>query len=167
MVVASKWAEILNQNLICEIYPVVHPIGQETFSLYTKFPTGIFEYALDVDGATSLIVEKNIKPVMFSPSNIIDSVDQGNINKDPNKIRPNRKKTIIVPQSEYLTANKPHCINGNHRIFEAYRNNEEQIEVYLFKDLQFVPFFYDAFSKATYFLEMDYHNVVHNERKLI
>ena len=68
-------------------------------------------------------------------------------------------------QSQYLTGNKPYCINGNHRIFEAYRNNERQIAVYVFKELEFVPFFYDIWSKAMYFLEIDYNNVIHNDRK--
>ena len=73
----------------------------------------------------------------------------------------------MVIQSHYLTGNNPYCINGNHRIFEAYRNKDEQIEVYLFRDLEFVPFFYDLLSKAVYFFEIDYNNVVSNERNLI
>lgn len=162
--VAKKWTGILNQSLISETYPVIHPIGQETFSLYAEYPTGVFEYALDIDGATSLIKERSIKPVQFTPSNIIDAVDQSNINKDPNRIKPNHKNPVMVLQSRYLTANKPYCINGNHRIFEAYRNNDTQIDVFLFKDLEFVPFFYDILSKATYFFEIDYKNVVSDER---
>lgn len=162
--VAKKWTEILNQSLNSETYPVIHPIGQETFSLYAEYPTGVFEYALDIDGATSLIKERSIKPVQFAPSNIIDAVDQGNINKDLNRIKPNHKNPVMVLQSWYLTANKPYCINGNHRIFEAYRNNDTQIDVFLFKDLEFVPFFYDILSKATYFFEIDYKNVVLDER---
>lgn len=162
--VASKWTEILNESLISTNYPVIHPIGRETFSLYTEFPTGIFEYAFDIDAATSLIKEKNIKPVNFSPSNIIDSVDQDNINKDPNRIKPNHKNPVMVLQSQYLTDDRPYCINGNHRIFEAYRNNVEQIEVFIFKDLEFVRFFYDVLSKATYLFEIDYNNVISNNR---
>ncbi|GAE33298.1 hypothetical protein [Halalkalibacter akibai] len=162
--VAQKWTEILNKSLNSETYPVNHPIGQETFSLYAEYPTGVFEYALDIDGATSLIKERCIKPVQFTPSNIIDAVDQGNINKDPNRIKPNHKNPVIVLQSRYLTDNKPYCINGNHRIFEAYRNNDTQIDVFLFKDLEFVPFFYDILSKATYFFEIDYKYVVSDER---
>ncbi|WP_195576548.1 hypothetical protein [Paenibacillus sp. 1001270B_150601_E10] len=165
--VASKWTNILNQTLVDETYPVIHPFGQETFSLYAEFTTGVFEYTLDIDGATTFIKEKNIKPIKTSPSNIIEAVDQGNINKDPNRIKPNHKNPIMVLQSRYLTNNKPYCINGNHRIFEAYRNNDEQIEIYVFKDLEFVPFFYDILSKATYFLEIDYHNVVNDKRYLL
>lgn len=165
--VAKKWTEILNQSLNSETYPVIHPIGQETFSLYAEYPTGVFEYALDIDGATSHIKEAGIKPVQFAPSHIIDAVYQGNINKDPNRIKPNHKNPVMVLQSRYLTNNKPYCINGNHRLFEAYRNNDEQIEVYIFKDLEFVPFFYDVLSKATYFLEIDYHNVVNDKRYLL
>jgi hypothetical protein len=165
--VASKWTEILNQSLISKTYPVIHPVGQETFSLYAEFPTGVFEYALDIDGATSIINEKSIKPVKFHPSEIIDAVDQGNINKDPNLIKPNHKNPIMVLQSQYLTENRPYCINGNHRIFEAHRNNDEEIEVFVFKDLEFVPFFYDVLSKATYFLEIDYNNVVSGTRNFV
>lgn len=165
--VASKWTEILNQSLINKTYPVIHPIGQETFSLYAEFPTGVFEYALDIADATSLIKEKSIIPVNFSPSNIIDAFDQGNINKDPNCIKPNHKNPVMVLQSRYLTGNRPYCINGNHRIFEAYRNNDDQIEVFLFKDLDFVPVFYDVLSKATYFFEIDYNNVVSDNRYFI
>lgn len=51
--VALKWTEIFNQFLVNATYPVIHPIGQETFSLYAEFPTGIFEYALDIDGANA------------------------------------------------------------------------------------------------------------------
>lgn len=36
-----------------------------------------------------------------------------------------------------------------------------------FKDLEFVPFFYDVLSKVTYFLEIDYHNVVNDKRYLL
>jgi hypothetical protein len=158
--VARKWTNIVNETLTSETYPVIHPIGQETFSLYAEFPTGVFEYALDIDGATALIKDKGIKPVKFSPINIIDSVDPDNINKDPNRIKPNHKNPVMVLQSRYLTDNKPYCINGNHRIFEAYRNNDPLIEVFIFKELEFVPFFYDVLSKATYFLEMDYVNVM-------
>jgi hypothetical protein len=165
--VASKWNDILNQSLISKTYPVVHPIGRETFSLYVEFPTGVFEFALDIDGATSLIKEKSIKSVKISPSYIIESVDQGNINKDPNRIKPNHKNPVMVIQSEYLTNNRPYCINGNHRIFEGYRNNDEQIEVFVFKDLEFVPFFYDVLSKATYFFEIDYNNVISDNRCFI
>ncbi|MEZ2457483.1 hypothetical protein ACBR55_02680 [Salinicoccus roseus] len=165
--VASKWTDILNQFLANKTYPVVHPIGKETFSLYAVFPTGIFEYALDIDKATTLIKEKNIKPIKVSPSNIIEAVDQGNINKDLNRIKPNHKNPVMVLQSCYLTNNKPYCINGNHRIFEAYQNKDKQIEIYVFKDLDFVPFFYDVLSKATYFLEIDYYNVVKDKRYLL
>ncbi|WP_080848041.1 hypothetical protein [Cytobacillus gottheilii] len=160
---AKRWTEILNQSLNSETYPVIHPIGQETFSLYAEYPTGIFEYALDIDGAASLIKGNDIKPVQLNPSDIIDAVDQGNINKDPKRIKPNHKNPVMVLQSRYLTHNKPYCINGNHRIFEAYHNNDKQIEVYVFEDLEFVPFFYDALSKAIYYLEIDYCHVV-NEK---
>lgn len=158
--VAKKWTEISNQFLHSETYPVIHPTGQETFSLYAEYQTGVFEYAFDIDGATSLIKERNMKPLQFEPSNIIDAVDQGNINKDPSRIKPNHKNPVMAIQSEYLTGNKPYCINGNHRIFEAYRNNDTQIDVFLFKDLEFVPFFYDTLSKVTYFFEMDYTNII-------
>jgi len=47
--VSSKWTDILNQTLVDETYPVIHPIGQETFSLYAEFTTGVFEYTLDID----------------------------------------------------------------------------------------------------------------------
>ncbi|MDN4492511.1 hypothetical protein [Ureibacillus aquaedulcis] len=162
--IASKWLEILNRTLINQTYPVIHPIGQETFSLYAEFPTGVFEYALDIDGATSLIKEKCIKPELFSPSNIIESVDQGNINKDPHCIKPNHKNPVMVLQSKYLTGDRPYCINGNHRIYEAYQNNDKQIEVFVFKDLEFTQFFYDVLSKAIYFLEIDYKNVIVEQR---
>ncbi|GIO24302.1 hypothetical protein [Oceanobacillus sp. J11TS1] len=165
--VASKWSEIVNQSLRDEVYPVVHPIGQETFSLYVEFPTGVFECALDIDGATSLINKENIKPAVFEPSNIIASVDIGNINTDTSNIKTNHKNPVMVIQSKFLTDNKPYCINGNHRIYEAYRNNEKQIEVYYFKDLEFEPFFYDILSRSVYFLEIDYHNVINNERKFL
>jgi hypothetical protein len=165
--VAAEWTEVLNGSLINETYPVSHPIGQETFSLYSELPGGIFEYALDIDGATALLKNKGIKPVRFSPSSIIESVDPGNINKDSNRIKPNHKNPVMVLQSRYLTDNKPFCINGNHRIFEANRNNDEQIEVFVFKEMEFVPFFYDTLSKALYFLEMDYHNVMSEKRESI
>jgi hypothetical protein len=165
--VSVKWKEIVNQSLINEVYPVVHPIGQETFSLYMEFPTGVFECALDIDSATSLIAKKGIRSVTFRPTNIINSVDEGNINKDTSRIKTNHKNPVMVLQSQYLTDNKPFCINGNHRIFEAYRNNKEQIEVFVFKELEFVPFFYDVLSKATYFLEIDYYNVINNKRSFL
>lgn len=165
--VASKWSEILNRSLISKTYPVIHPIGQETFSLYAAFPTGVFEFALDIDRATLLINDNNIKPVTFSPSDIIDSVDPGNINKDPKRINQNHKNPVMVLQSHYLTDNTPYCINGNHRILEAYRNNDDKIEVIVFKDLEFVPFFYDLLSKATYLLEIDYNNVISDSRRFI
>ncbi|GAM12383.1 hypothetical protein [Mesobacillus selenatarsenatis] len=163
--VAKKWTVILNGTLIREAYPVIHPIGQETFSLYSEYPSGIFEYALDIDGATALIKDRGIKPVKFSPLKIIDSVDPGNINKDPSRIKPNHRNPVMVLQSRYLTNDKPYCINGNHRIFEAYRNNDKQIEVFVFKELEFVPFFYDVLSKALYFLEIDYINVISEQGK--
>lgn len=124
----------------------------------------MLEYALYIDGATSLIKENSITPVIYEPSKIIASVDEGNINKDTSNIKTNHKNPVMVLQSQYLTENKPHCINGNHRIFEAYRQNKEQIEVYVFKELEFIPFFYDVWSKAMYFLEIDYNNVINNER---
>lgn len=162
--VAQAWNEIVHNKLIHEVYPVVHPIGQETFSLYGEFPAGIFEYALDIDGATSLIKKEQIEPEIFASSKMIDSVDEGNINKDTNRIKTNHKNPVMVLQSYYLTGNEPYCINGNHRIFEAVRNKEKEIEVYVFKDFEFVAFFYDDWSKYMYFLEMDYHNVIHNQR---
>lgn len=164
---ASKWNEIVGQYLKDEIYPVVHPIGQETFSLYAVFPTGIFEYAFDIDGATSLIKKEGINPTIFNPNQIIASVDEGNINKDLNNIKTNHKNPVMILQSQRLTGNMPHCINGNHRIFEAHRNNEKSIEVYHFKDLEFVPFFYDNLSKAMYYLEMDFNNVINGKRDFL
>ena len=164
---ASKWNDIVNQSLRNEVYPVVHPIGQETFSLYAAFPEGVFEYALDIDGATSLIKEKSIKPVIFALPKIIAAVDEGNINKDTSNIKTNHKNPVMLLQSRYLTGDKPYCINGNHRMTEAYRNNEKQIEVYVFKDLEFVPFFYDVWSKMMYFFEIDYQNVINNERRFL
>ncbi|MFC0015081.1 MULTISPECIES: hypothetical protein [Allobacillus] len=165
--VASKWMDIYEQILTNEGYPVVHPIGQETFSLYAEFPTGVFEYALDIDGATEFIKENNIEPLKISPKEIIQAVDTGNINRDPNLIKPNHKNPIMILQSKYLTDNHPYCINGNHRIFEAERNNDKEIEVYLFSELKFDPFFYDTFSKAIYFFEIDYWNVILDKRYLL
>lgn len=161
--VARKWSEIVHHTLIHEVYPAVHPIGQETFSLYAEFPTGVFEYALDIDGATSLIKKEKIEPQILDPSKIIVSVDEGNINTDTSHIKTNHKNPVMVLQSHCLTDNKPYCINGNHRIFEAFKNREKEIEVYVFKDLEFVPFFYDSWSKSMYFLEIDYRNIIHNE----
>ncbi len=158
--VASKWREFFAQSLTNKTYPVMHPIGKETFSLYIKFPTGIFEFNLDIDGATLLIKEEGFLPETISPENIIKAVDQGNINKDPNLIKSNHKNPVMILQSKYLTDNKMYCINGNHRIFEAYRNNDNQIEFFLFKDLDFVPFIYDALSKAIYLIEIDFMNIV-------
>lgn len=166
-IVASKWREMVNQLQIEDKYPVIHPIGQETFSLYAEFPTGVFEYALDIDGATSRIKEKGIKPVVVCPTDIIDSVDRGNINKNPSLFKPNHKNPVMVIQSKYLTDDRPYCINGNHRIYEAFRNDDKQIEVYIFKDLEFVPFFYDDLSKAMYYLEIDYQNVTSEKRHYI
>lgn len=165
--VASKWSEIVNRSLKDELYPVIHPIEQETFSLYAEFPTGVFEYALDIDGATTMIKRDCIAPVIFEPSQIIASVDEGNINKDTSNIKTNHKNPVMVLQSRYLAGGKPHCINGNHRIFEAHGNNDEQIEVYLFKDLEFVPFIYDTWSKAMYYFEMDYRNVINHKRDFL
>lgn len=164
---AEKWTEILNDYVVNQTYPVVHPIRQETFSLFAEFPSGVFEYALDIDGATKLIRDKNIQPEVFVPIDIIEAVDQGNINTDLSEIKTNHKNPIIVLQSRHLTEGKPHCINGNHRINEAYKNNDEQIEVYVFKELEFIPFFYDYLSKAMYYLEIDYYNIVHDERYLL
>ncbi|MFJ7647404.1 hypothetical protein ACIQ1H_07640 [Lysinibacillus sp. NPDC097279] len=164
---ALKWTALVKQKLDNATYPVVHPIGQETFSLYVEFPTGVFEYAFDIDGASSLIKENKMKPVKVFPSSIIHSVDRGNINTDPNNIKPNHKNPIMILQSEYITDNKPYCINGNHRIFEAYQNNDTPIEIFVFKDLAFHSFFYDLLSKAIYFIEIDYKNVVTNRRDFI
>ena len=47
------------------------------------------------------------------------------------------------------------------------QHKDKQIEIYVFKDLDFVPFFYDVLSKATYFLEIDYYNVVKDKRYLL
>ncbi|MCM3173048.1 hypothetical protein [Paenibacillus sp. MER 99-2] len=160
---AMKWTEVVKQIVTRETYPAIHPTGQETFSLYVEFPTGIFEYALDIDGANSFIQENNIEPVKVSPISIMSSVDLGNINRDPNKIRPNHKNPIMIVQSQHLTDHKPYCVNGNHRIYEAYRNNDKSIEVFVFHELEFVPFFYNILSKATYFLEMDYMSVIGNK----
>ncbi|MBB2483322.1 hypothetical protein H5P36_24520 [Bacillus sp. APMAM] len=160
--IAKKWLKMIEEYFMHEAYPVNHPIGQETFSLYVEYPLGIFEYALDIDGAASLIKSKNMNPVNFTPSDCIASVDQGNINEDPKLIQYNHKNPIMVVQSSYLTNKKPFCINGNHRINEAYKNGDKQIKVYVFNDLEFVPFFYDSLSKAMYFFEMDYNDLVKN-----
>ncbi|KMJ55654.1 hypothetical protein AB685_26120 [Bacillus sp. LL01] len=165
--IASTWKDLLDQRLVKETYPVIHPIGQETFSLYADYPTGVFEYALDIDGTTALIKKKRLEPSRFSPSTIIDAVDQGNLNQDQTQINPNHKNPVMVLQSHYLTDNKPYCINGNHRINEAFKREDQSIEVYVFKELEFVPFFYDNLSKAMYFLELDYHHVVHRDAPLI
>lgn len=73
----------------------------------------------------------------------------------------------MVLESHYLTDGQLHCINGNHRINEAYRQNKEEIDVYVFKELEFVPFFYDTLSKAIYYFETDYSNVMRNERRFL
>lgn len=164
---AQKWQELLTKRISKENYPVVHPIGQETFSLFAEFSSGIYEYAFHIDGATSLIKEQKIKPVVFSPRDIIKSVDIGNINTDPNRIRTNHKNPVIVIQSKYLTNNKLHAINGNHRISEAYKNDTKEIEIYLFNDMEFVPFFYDFLSEAMYFFEIDYNNTMFNKKEFL
>ncbi|GKV56985.1 hypothetical protein NCCP2222_29320 [Sporosarcina sp. NCCP-2222] len=158
--VASKWSEIVKYTFRDGDYPVVHPIGRETFSLYAEFPLGVFEYAFDIDGAASHIVAEEIQYETKNPSTMIASVDANNINKDLDKMKKNHKNPVMIIESQYLTRSMPYCINGNHRIFEAYHNDEEQIDVYVFKELEFISFFYDALSKAIYLLEMDYHNVI-------
>ncbi|MBR7553632.1 hypothetical protein ACFFJI_11605 [Allobacillus sp. GCM10007491] len=165
--IASKWTEILNESIVNELYPTVHPIGRETFSLYKEFPTGVFEYALDIDGATTFIREKAIEPLKVSPAKINEAVDPGNINQDSTRIKPNHKNPVMVLQSEFLTDNKPFCINGNHRIFETNRSNNPEIEVFYFRELEFIHFFYDRLSQATYYLEIDFRNVMIDKRELL
>ncbi|MDQ0159604.1 hypothetical protein [Alkalibacillus salilacus] len=159
-----EWWRLLNQNLKNCQYPVVHPKGQETFSLYITFSTGLFECALSIDGVTSFIKENGIKPVKYSPTDIISAVDQGNINQDPNLIKPNHKNPVMVLQSYYFTENKPYCINGNHRIHEAFLKNDHGIDVYLLEDLVFPNLFHNTICKAIYFLEIDYNNVMTDKR---
>jgi len=103
--IAKKWLKMVEEYFMHETYPVNHSIGQETFSLYVEYPLGIFECALNIDGATSLIKSKNMNPVYFTPSDCISSVDQGNINEDPKLIKYNHKNPIMVVQSSYLTNN--------------------------------------------------------------
>jgi hypothetical protein len=164
---AKKWTKILDDEVVNQTYPVVHPIGQETFSLFAEFPSGVFEYTLAIDRATKLIKDRNIQPTVFYPTDIIEAVDQGNINKDLSEIKTNHKNPVMVLQSHYLTEAKPYCINGNHRINEAYKNSDVQIEVYVFQELEFISFFYDYLSQAMYYLEIDYYNVVNNKRYLL
>ncbi|WP_317945428.1 hypothetical protein [Sporosarcina saromensis] len=104
---------------------------------------------------------------MFQPSSVIESVDVGNVNTDTSNIKTNHNNPIMVLQSQYVTEGKPYCINGNHRITEAFKKQADHIGVFVFRDLEFVPFFYDNLSKAIYYLEIDYHNVVKNERQLL
>jgi len=163
-VIAEKWEEVLSENLTENDYPVTHPIGEETFSLFAEYPAGIYEYAFHIDGASSLIKEKQIEPSTYPPQDIIKAVDIGNINTNPELIRPNHKNPVMVIQSKHLTNDKMYAINGNHRIFEAFRNKDESIEVYVFKDREFIPFFHDYLSKISYFMEIDYTNTMHNKR---
>lgn len=164
--VANRWKDIVKQ-LKDEVYPVVHPIGRETFSLFAEFPSGVFEYALDIDKATSIIKENQLIPVMFQPASIIESVDVGNVNTDTSNIKTNHKNPVMVLQSQFVTEGTPYCINGNHRISEAFKKQADHIGVFVYRDLEFVPFFYDGLSKAIYYLEIDYHNVIKNERQLL
>ncbi|NIK12272.1 hypothetical protein [Alkalibacillus almallahensis] len=161
---STEWRKLLNQYPKNSQYPAVHPKGQETFSLYTTFDTGVFECALTIDGATSFVEENRIKPVKYSPSDIISTVDQGNINQDPDLIKPNHKNPVMILQSYFLTENKPYCINGNHRIYEAFLKNDHDIEAYFFEDLIAPKLFYNTISKAIYFLEIDYNNVMADKR---
>lgn len=167
LLLPKKWNEVIADTLTEEDYPVIHPIGKETFSLFAEYPTGVYEYAFHIDGATTLIKENNIKPVTFSPDKIIEAVDFGNINTDPELNRPNHKNPVMAVQSNHLTNGKLYAINGNHRIFEAFNNEDELIDVYVFKDIEFIPFFYDYLSKVSYFFEIDYTNVIHNKSRLI
>ncbi|MEK3808062.1 hypothetical protein MHB63_16200 [Bacillus sp. FSL H8-0547] len=153
--IAEKWLDVFTRILAKEEYPVVHPIGQETFSLYAEYETGVFEYALDIDGATSYIIKNGLKAEIFEPSRIIHAVDQGNVNTDPARIKPNHKNPVMILQSSLLTNGKPYCINGNHRLTEAYKSGYQHIQVYVFREMEVVPLFYDTLSKAAYFLEID------------
>lgn len=63
--VSEKWREVLNNTIINVDYPVQHPVGRETFSLYIEYSSGIFEYALDIDEATSLIKKEKIQPLNY------------------------------------------------------------------------------------------------------
>ncbi|MEM5015561.1 hypothetical protein WKH31_04630 [Metabacillus indicus] len=153
--IAEKWLDVFTRILAKEEYPVVHPIGQETFSLYAEYETGVFEYALDIDGAASHINKNGLKAEIFEPSRIIHAVDQGNVNTDPARIKPNHKNPVMILQNSLLTNGNPYCINGNHRLTEAYKSGCQNIEVYVFREMEVVPFFYDTLSKAAYFLEID------------
>ncbi|KEZ51601.1 hypothetical protein GS18_0210745 [Metabacillus indicus] len=153
--IAEKWLDVYTRILAEEEYPVVHPIGQETFSLYAEYEAGVFEYALDIDGATAYINKNGLKAEIFEPSRIIHAVDQGNVNTDPARIKPNHKNPVMILQNSLLTNGKPYCINGNHRLTEAYKSGFQHIEVYVFREMEAVPLFYDTLSKAAYFLEID------------
>lgn len=146
---------------------MIHPIGEETFSLFKEYPSGIYEYGFSIDDATTYINEKNIQPIKFSPKDIIKAIELQNINTNPKLKRPNHKNPVMVVQSKYLTEDKLYAINGNHRIFEAFRNDVNSIDVYVFKDLEFIPFFYDYLSKLSYFFEIDYLNIVRDETNFI
>ena len=50
---------------------------------------------------------------------------------------------------------------------EAFRNDADSIDVYIFKDLEFIPFFYDYLSKLSYFFEIDYLNIMRDETNVI
>lgn len=153
--IAKKWLDVFTRILAKEEYPVVHPIGQETFSLYAEYEAGVFEYALDIDGATAYINKNGRKAEIFEPSQIIHAVDQGNVNTDPARIKPNHKNPVMILQNSLHTNGKPYCINGNHRLTEAYKSGCQHIEVYVFREMEAVPLFYDTLSKAAYFLEID------------
>ncbi|WP_282032870.1 hypothetical protein [Metabacillus indicus] len=153
--IAEKWLDVFTRILAKEEYPVVHPIGHETFSLYADYEAGVFEYALDIDGAASYINKNGLKAEIFEPSRIIHAVDQGNVNTDPARIKPNHKNPVMILQNSLLTNGKPYCINGNHRLTEAYKSGCQHIKVYVFREMEAVPLFYDTLSKAAYFLEID------------
>lgn len=158
--IAKEWSKVISEIVSKDAYPVIHPIGEETFSLFKEYPTGVYEYAFSIDKATSLINKENIDSISFSPADIIKAIEIQNINTDLKLKRPNHKNPVMVVQSKYLTGNKLYAINGNHRIFEAFRNEVKSIDVYVFEDLEFLPFFYDYLSKVSYCFEIDYLNVM-------
>jgi hypothetical protein len=148
-----KWRKIILAIYREEGYPAPIDIRYETFSLVVRYTTGFFEYTFNIDHSNALIAQIEKEPIEMPVREAIKYVDlenaQGNIKTELN----HHSNPILIVKSQLFDL--PHCINGNHRILDAYKKGEKTITLYWIEELECIPLLSTKLGRAMFMMNAD------------
>ncbi|MFF2531318.1 hypothetical protein ACFVS2_20660 [Brevibacillus sp. NPDC058079] len=158
-----RWSKIILSIYKEEGYPAPIDYHHETYSFIVKYTTGFFEYVFNIDIANEIIFSSKKQPVEMSIREAKQYVDLDNLHENSFTKVDNHRNPIILIKSKIF--DRPQCINGNHRILDAYKKGQRTISLYCLEEAECLPMINTKLSKAMFMMNTDLNMVLFEKNK--